>query len=275
MRRLPPQTTHTLCIIGIEPRVYGNGVYAGLRSSGNWRDHVEMEKHLHGSCGEEDRPLNELLILQLGSEHPNGRNNISLCKIFGSHWNHEKRRFPQGAETELVYVNKGEQHKRASETEPKQAVLRNSDDVHAKKRKTSDSKPCEVESEQEEHSLSLSQHSSPSQSDQEQTPIRAKPRPLCYLKQRFQNPNVNNVVEIQPDQISRPEGQFSMDRKPIEAMPVHSLIGADVRGKVVYLSVTRRSARSRSKLTVLIEEENERVLNLLIDYSYTWFKSVN
>ncbi|RZC48667.1 hypothetical protein C5167_017095 [Papaver somniferum] len=219
---------------------------------------------IYGGCGEDERPLNELIILQLGSEHPNGRYNISLCKIFGSHWNHEKRRFPQGAETELVYVNKGEQHKRASETEPKQAVLRNSDVVHAKKRKTSDSKPCEVESEQEEHSLSLSQHSSPSQSDQEQTPIKATPRPLCLLKQRFQNPNVNNVVETQPDQISsirrspqdfhfvsgenprhppkqeqflhmnvgRPEGQFSMERKPIEAMPVHSLIGADVRGKV-------------------------------------------
>ncbi|RZC59391.1 hypothetical protein C5167_006697 [Papaver somniferum] len=205
-----------LCIIGIEPRVYGNGVYTGLRSSGNWRDHVEMEKHLHGSCGEDEHPLNELLILQLGSEHPNGRYNISLCKIFGSHWNHEKRRFPQGAETELVcyavnetrfilnspenfYMNKGEQHKRASETKPEQAVLRDSDAVHAKKRKTSDSKPCEVESEQEEHSLSLSQHSSPSQSDQVQTPIKATPRPLCLLKQCFQNPNIGADVRGKVD----------------------------------------------------------------------------
>ncbi|XP_026395286.1 uncharacterized protein LOC113290027 isoform X2 [Papaver somniferum] len=197
-------------------------------------------------------------MLQLGSEHPKCCYNISLCKIFGSHWNHEKRRFPQGAETELVYVNKGEQHKRASEIEPKQ------DAVHIKKRKTSDSKPCKVES-QQEHFLSLSQNSSPSQSDQEQTPIKETPRPLCLLKQRFLNPNVNNVEETQPNQISSsirsspqdfhfvsgenprhtpkqeqflhmnvswPEGQFSMDHKPTEAMPVHFLIGADVRGKV-------------------------------------------
>ncbi|RZC47029.1 hypothetical protein C5167_039979 [Papaver somniferum] len=72
-----------LCIIAVEPRVHDNGVYTGLRSSGNWRDHVDMEKHLHGRCGEEERPLNELLILQLGSENPNRRYNISLCKIFG------------------------------------------------------------------------------------------------------------------------------------------------------------------------------------------------
>ncbi|MCL7048821.1 hypothetical protein MKW94_023386 [Papaver nudicaule] len=219
---------------------------------------------IYGGCGEDERPLNELLILQLGSEHPNGRYNISLCKIFGNHWNHEKRRFLQETEPDSVYVNKKEQHKRVSETEPKPAVLRNSDTIHAKKRKTSDSKPCEVESEQEEHSLSLSQHSSPSQSDQEQTPSKPTPRPLCLLKQRFQNPKVNNAVDTQPNQVSsirrstqgfhfvggenprhppkqeqilhmnvgRPEGQFSMEHRPMEAMPVHSLIGADVRGKV-------------------------------------------
>ena len=45
------------------------------------------------SCGEDERPLNELLILQLGAEHPNGRYNISLCKIFGNHWNQGKRKY--------------------------------------------------------------------------------------------------------------------------------------------------------------------------------------
>ncbi|RZC80726.1 hypothetical protein C5167_043294 [Papaver somniferum] len=130
-----------------------------------------------------------------------------------------KERFPQGAETELksnirelVKQNQSKLccatqvrsldyltlHKTDFATFPKYS----SHAVHAKKRKTSDSKPCEVESEQEEHSLSLSQNSSPSQSDQEQTPIKATPRPLFLLKQRFQNPNVNNVVETQPDQIS-------------------------------------------------------------------------
>lgn len=43
------------------------------------------------SCGEDEHPVNELLVLQLGDEHPNGRyNNISLCKIFGKHLNSEK-----------------------------------------------------------------------------------------------------------------------------------------------------------------------------------------
>ena len=49
-------------------------------------------------CREDERPLNQLLVLQLGAEHPNGRYNISMCKIFGQHWNQEKRRFLPGAE---------------------------------------------------------------------------------------------------------------------------------------------------------------------------------
>lgn len=53
-------------------------------------------------CGEDERPLNELLILQLGAQHPNGRYNISLCKIFGNHWNQEKKRFPRGTENNSV-----------------------------------------------------------------------------------------------------------------------------------------------------------------------------
>ena len=48
-------------------------------------------------CREDERPLNQLLVLQLGAEHPNGRYNISMCKIFGQHWNQEKRFLP-GAE---------------------------------------------------------------------------------------------------------------------------------------------------------------------------------
>ena len=53
-------------------------------------------------CGEDERPLNELLVLQLGAEHPNGRYNISMCKMFGNHWNQEKRRFPREDENNLV-----------------------------------------------------------------------------------------------------------------------------------------------------------------------------
>lgn len=53
-------------------------------------------------CGEDERPLNELLILQLGADHPNGRYNISMCKNFGNHWNQEKRRFLRGVENNMV-----------------------------------------------------------------------------------------------------------------------------------------------------------------------------
>lgn len=49
-------------------------------------------------CGEDERPLNEVLVLQLGAEHPNGRYNISMCKIFGNHWSQGKRRFPTEAD---------------------------------------------------------------------------------------------------------------------------------------------------------------------------------
>lgn len=45
------------------------------------------------SCGEDERPLNELIILQSVSEHPNGRYNVSMCKIFGNHWIQGKRKF--------------------------------------------------------------------------------------------------------------------------------------------------------------------------------------
>lgn len=42
-------------------------------------------------CGEDERPLNELLVLQLAAEHPNGLNNTSRCKVFGTYWNQEKK----------------------------------------------------------------------------------------------------------------------------------------------------------------------------------------
>ncbi|KAF2324023.1 hypothetical protein GH714_006242 [Hevea brasiliensis] len=45
---------------------------------------------IYGGCGEDERPLNELLILQLGAEDPDGRYNTSMCKIFGKYWNHER-----------------------------------------------------------------------------------------------------------------------------------------------------------------------------------------
>ncbi|XP_077239930.1 uncharacterized protein LOC143880838 isoform X2 [Tasmannia lanceolata] len=136
---------------------------------------------IYGGCGEDERPLNELLILQLGSEHPNGRYNISLCKIFGSHWNQEKRRCLRGMENSarddktMIFGN-GEPNHRVHkiDSESKLSVLSSSGNSHAKRR-ASNPKAWQLESEQEEHSLSLSQHSSPSQSDQEQTTVQKLP----------------------------------------------------------------------------------------------------
>ena len=90
--------------------------------------------------------------LDICGQHPNGRYNISMCKMFGNHWNQGKRQFTREDENNLV-----------------QNYL--VDTLHPKRR-TASSKVWEVESEQEEHSFSLSQHSSPSQSDQEQTPLK-------------------------------------------------------------------------------------------------------
>ncbi|MBA0873825.1 hypothetical protein Goshw_007743, partial [Gossypium schwendimanii] len=41
-----------------------------------------------GRCGEDEHPIKELLVLQLGAQHPNVRYN--MCTIFGSHWNLEE-----------------------------------------------------------------------------------------------------------------------------------------------------------------------------------------
>ncbi|RWR94309.1 rab9 effector protein with kelch motifs-like protein isoform X1 [Cinnamomum micranthum f. kanehirae] len=136
---------------------------------------AESDIVIYGGCGEDERPLNELLILQLGADHPNGRYNISLCKIFGNHWNHEKRRFFRGAGNmkHMIFGN-GEPNHRNHETdaERKHPILCNSDCAHRKRRRNSDPKVWEVDSEQEEHSHSLSQNSSPSQSDQEQNMVQ-------------------------------------------------------------------------------------------------------
>ncbi|XVF41760.1 hypothetical protein PTKIN_Ptkin01aG0306300 [Pterospermum kingtungense] len=136
---------------------------------------TESDIAIYGGCGEDERPINELLVLQLGTQHPNGRYNISMCKTFGSHWNQEKRRFLRAAPNNLktIYVGDNEVAKLEAhepEQEAKHSSRFSSDTSNPKRRRTSNSKLWEIESEQEEHSLSLSQNSSPSQSDQEQVP---------------------------------------------------------------------------------------------------------
>ncbi|XP_022946407.1 tip elongation aberrant protein 1-like isoform X2 [Cucurbita moschata] len=182
---------------------------------------------IYGGCGEDERPLNDLLVLQLGAAHPNGRYNVSMCKIFGNHWNNQTknsfREDQNGMKTKLMgnnidLIRKGN-HEPKSET--KHAAQFMSETLHPKRRRTMNPKVWEVESEQEEHSLSLSQHSSPSQSDQEQTPARkvsdsvtSSQGGLRLLKR------VNHSSTSEPYSISRTQPEF---QNVVQSIPQQEL----------------------------------------------------
>ncbi|XP_023545254.1 acyl-CoA-binding domain-containing protein 5-like isoform X1 [Cucurbita pepo subsp. pepo] len=225
---------------------------------------------IYGGCGEDERPLNDLLVLQLGAAHPNGRYNVSMCKIFGNHWNNQSknsfREDQSGMKTKLMgnnidLIRKGD-HEPKSET--KHAAQFMSETLHPKRRRTMNPKVWEVESEQEEHSLSLSQHSSPSQSDQEQTPARkvsdsvtsSQGGGLRLLKRvnhsstsepysisRTQ-PEFQNVVQSTPQQelsYFRHQHQLKTEQqqllhverhKSLETGLIQNPIGSEVRGRV-------------------------------------------
>ncbi|KAK8633541.1 hypothetical protein V6N13_014386 [Hibiscus sabdariffa] len=222
---------------------------------------AESDIAIYGGCGEDERPINELLVLQLGAQHPNGRYNISMCKTFGGHWNQEKRRFLRVAPN----------------NEPDQEAMHswfNSDTSNPKRRRTANTKTWEVESEQEEHSLSLSQHSSSSHSDQEQGPALKPPdstasqglnlfkqfHPIpsnCQLNNGSNNHKQTRYMVHKTREDLQYTREFRNLRKPeqylhavhtgrqrsgpqcsiveqryLEAGPIPNLLGADVCGKV-------------------------------------------
>ncbi|RLM93880.1 kelch domain-containing protein 2-like isoform X4 [Panicum miliaceum] len=221
---------------------------------------------IYGGCGEDERPLNELLILQLGSEHPNGRYNISMCKVLSNHWSQEKRKFLRSETQKDESVSNGEmvQKAREAEIEQRNPFLRGLENGHVKQRKTGEARPSEPESEQEEHSLSLSQHSSPSQSDQEQNgahKLSASPNTSVSTLQPFVRLNANGTMRapggangtlrapgpggvssrsLKTDQFLRTiapqhpqEVQFlSSDHKMQPRPPGPPLIGAEVHGTI-------------------------------------------
>ncbi|MFS7954148.1 putative galactose oxidase/kelch, beta-propeller, kelch-type beta propeller [Helianthus anomalus] len=191
---------------------------------------VDSEIAIYGGCGEDERPLNELLFLQLG---PNGGYNM-----LGSKCNHEKRHFLQGHQANM-----------------KQLSAFSSDPMHMRRKRKLNSKACEViESEQEEHSLSLSQHSSPSHSDQERTLINKPTDSTPHVLPLFKNHNhiSSTRKQIQGTQSNpimilgrTPQDSNSVHRKHhqnvhetlaehrnIEPLVVQNLIGAEVHGKV-------------------------------------------
>lgn len=203
---------------------------------------AESDIVIYGGCGEDERPLNEALILQLGSDHPSDRYNCG-CTVYGSRCNQEKRHFLH-------------EH----QTVTKQSLPNISDSMHTKRRRMSNSKACElIESEPEEHSLSLSQHSSPSNSDQERTHIKqssnSAAQALPLFKHQHQIPrSVNHIPGTQSNPISilsrsPQEPHYMQDQSDFqnhhqnghttrvehrnpEALRVQNLMGADVHGKV-------------------------------------------
>ncbi|XP_015688232.1 rab9 effector protein with kelch motifs-like isoform X3 [Oryza brachyantha] len=209
---------------------------------------------IYGGCGEDERPLNELLILQLGSEHPNGRYNISMCKVLSNHWSQERRKFLRAENQRDPNMSNGElgPRPREAESEQRNPFLRGLENGHVKRRRTSDARPKETELEQEEHSLSLSQHSSPSQSDQEQNgsqKLSSSPNGSISALQPFVRLNTNGTLRatggvsprtLKTDQFlrtiapqQRHEVQFlAAEPKPHHRPPTPPLIGAEVHGTI-------------------------------------------
>uniref|UniRef100_A0A0D3EMX6 DCD domain-containing protein n=1 Tax=Oryza barthii TaxID=65489 RepID=A0A0D3EMX6_9ORYZ len=209
---------------------------------------------IYGGCGEDERPLNELLILQLGSEHPNGRYNISMCKVLSNHWSQERRKFLRTENQRDPNMSNGElgPRSREAEIEQRNPFLRGLENGHVKRRRTGDVRLKETESEQEEHSLSLSQHSSPSQSDQEQNgaqKLSASPNGSISALQPFVRLNTNGTLRaaggvsprtLKTDQFlrtiapqQRHEVQFlAAEPKPHHRPPTPPLIGAEVHGTI-------------------------------------------
>ncbi|KAG9144860.1 hypothetical protein Leryth_018988 [Lithospermum erythrorhizon] len=219
---------------------------------------------IYGGCGEDERPLNELLILQLVSEHLNSPPNISPCKFFGNHCNMENRMTAGPMEDNLKGIYKGRVED-LDLNESREYVFRNqqpphftSDSLHPKRQRTSNAKINEdLALDVEEHSLSLSQHSSPSQSDHEQTPFnKAKdsvilsPVPPIFKQQiqsqrKFQpkdflkeHHNIKHVpLGTQQEQYGhvhrgRCEETWPSQYKSAETGKFQPLIGAEVHGKV-------------------------------------------
>ncbi|KAH1195832.1 Rab9 effector protein with kelch motifs [Glycine soja] len=228
-----------------------------------------MDIAIYGGCGEDERPLNELLVLQVGAEHLNGVYYIPMCKPFGTYWNQEKKIIPGEADanskTLLVRNNveafgKGA-YEVASEKLPPyhfdsgglsfmpyldKLLSRYSYTSRQKRRRIAAAKVCDVESEQEENFLTLSLHSFPCQSDQEQTPSqKAKtlfPSTCQYNNGSNYKRTLKNVHFLQHQlkqehclyvREDRKRAQLqAAEQKSMGRGPIQHLIGAEVRGRV-------------------------------------------
>ncbi|KAG7021039.1 Rab9 effector protein with kelch motifs, partial [Cucurbita argyrosperma subsp. argyrosperma] len=221
---------------------------------------------IYGGCGEDERPLNDLLVLQLGDEHPNGRYNVSMCKTFGNRWSNRSRSsfdedrsgmvrkrndLPYNCVIIVIYRTKLMGNNIELKLETNHSIRFMSETLHPKRRRTTNPKVWEVKSEQEEHSMSLSQHSSPSQSDQEQTPVRKVSDSVTSSQGLQLLKHVNPSSTNDPYSISRTQPEFknavqcTQNQPKTKQQPLlhvvrpvkeHSLIrnmvGSEVRGRV-------------------------------------------
>ncbi|KAL9248242.1 hypothetical protein vseg_021586 [Gypsophila vaccaria] len=212
---------------------------------------------IYGGCGEDERPLGELLILQLGDDHPSGQYNVKMLKTFGQHWNIGKRkglcRDGNGLKTMISGSCIEPETNNCNE-------LRYSDSK--KLRRSANANSREKEFEPDEHSLSVSQNSSPSQSDQEQTtlysPTISHGIRIPSLNHLNKSPRHNQSDECVPQQklpdmyiigenradmrrgnlfsssqgIRDEAGFLTSETRPVNYISNQNLIGADVQGKV-------------------------------------------
>ncbi|CAJ1869514.1 unnamed protein product [Sphenostylis stenocarpa] len=218
-----------------------------------------MDIAIYGGCGEDERPLNELLVLQLAAEHPNGRYCVPMRKPVGTYWNQENNIIPAEADTNsksiLVRNNVEAFGNGAYEiaSEKSSPYHFDSGTSRQKRRRVAAAKMWDVESEQEDCFLSLSLHSSPYQSDQEQTPSQKAntlfPTTSQHEKDSSYKRNLKNIPLKTPQALhflqhqqkqeqclhvneDRRRAQHeAAEQKPM-MRPIQHLIGAEVRERV-------------------------------------------
>ncbi|PHT98713.1 hypothetical protein BC332_32372 [Capsicum chinense] len=220
---------------------------------------------IYGGCGEDERPLNELLILQFGVEYLNGTNSLSGGRASGNTGHYDKKRFLRERDNSSEAICRGKKEDAGSQEldfVSKAAFRFSSDTLHPKRRRMShNSHIFNLESDQEDQSPSQSQRCSPpSQSDVEMSTLKpvsgsgtASDRfPLARQQHLTPNncqPNPRNVITRNPHDLqlfreqrnpSNSSGHVSavlLDKQEVqcqsmEAGRFHNLIGADIRGKV-------------------------------------------
>ncbi|XP_022895904.1 acyl-CoA-binding domain-containing protein 6-like isoform X3 [Olea europaea var. sylvestris] len=133
---------------------------------------------IFGGCGEDERPLNELLILRIGVEHSRGYVDSSTSRSFRNSDYKERKMYFREAHNNLKKAFYSEKEDSAVKDAEELEIVSecsfrfSSDMLHPKRRRMSNSVAHDMKSEPDEHCLSFSRNLSPSQSDQELTLVK-------------------------------------------------------------------------------------------------------